>query len=288
MQDYKKVKNILLLIFIANLLVALLKILVGNYIQSSSVTADGFHSLSDTASNIIGIVGISIAAKPRDKEHPYGHKKFEVLSSLFIGIMLLFIAGKIIIEAILQIKNPSIINISIESFLVLVITLIINMIVSKLEYNAGKKLNSYILISDSLHTRSDVFVSIGVLATLICIKLGLPVIIDKIVSFVVAGFILYTAYEIFKSTISILVDRAMIEEDQIIKPVGDFEEIKEINNIRSRGSENDIYVDMHIRVDPNMTVKTSHELEHNIEKKIQEGINQNTQVIIHIEPYYKV
>ena len=108
MQDYKKVKNILLLIFIANLLVALLKILVGNYIQSSSVTADGFHSLSDTASNIIGIVGISIAAKPRDKEHPYGHKKFEVLSSLFIGIMLLFIAGKIIIEAILQIKNPSV------------------------------------------------------------------------------------------------------------------------------------------------------------------------------------
>ncbi|MGN1033937.1 MAG: cation diffusion facilitator family transporter, partial [Intestinibacter sp.] len=93
MNDYKKVKNILVAILIANLLVALLKIIIGNYIKSYSVSADGLHSLSDTASNIVGIIGILIASKPCDKEHPYGHKKFEVISSLFIGVMLLFIAG---------------------------------------------------------------------------------------------------------------------------------------------------------------------------------------------------
>ncbi|MGM9531530.1 cation diffusion facilitator family transporter, partial [Intestinibacter sp.] len=156
------------------------------------------------------------------------------------------------------------------------------------EYSAGKKLNSYILISDSLHTKSDIFISIGVLVTLILIKLGAPIIIDKIVSFVVAVFILYAAFKIFKFTIDILVDRAVIEENDLKDAVSDFEEIKEIHNIRSRGSESDIYVDMHIMVEPDMTVETSHELEHNIERKIQEKINQNIQVIIHMEPYYKL
>ena len=96
MDKYKKVKNILLFILVANLVVAFLKLIVGGYINSSSVLADGFHSLSDSASNIVGIVGISIAARPRDKKHPYGHTKFEMLSSLFIGIMMVFIALKII------------------------------------------------------------------------------------------------------------------------------------------------------------------------------------------------
>ena len=189
MNEYKKVKNILIVILIANLLVAFSKIIIGNYIGSYSVSADGLHSLADTASNIVGIIGVIIASKPSDKEHPYGHKKFEVLSSLFIGIMLIFIAGKIIIESILQINSRVSLNLTVDSFIILVITLIINIIVSRYEYKAGKKLNSYVLISDSLHTKSDIFISIGVLITLLSIKLGAPVIIDNVVSFVVAGFI---------------------------------------------------------------------------------------------------
>ena len=287
MNEYKKVKNILIVILIANLLVAFSKIIIGNYIGSYSVSADGLHSLADTASNIVGIIVVIIASKPSDKEHPYGHKKFEVLSSLFIGIMLIFIAGKIIIESILQINSRVSLNLTVDSFIILVITLIINIIVSRYEYKAGKKLNSYVLISDSLHTKSDIFISIGVLITLLSIKLGAPVIIDNVVSFVVAGFILYAACKIFKLTIDILVDRAMVEERDVKEAVEDFEEIREIHKIRSRGSENDIYIDMHIMVEPDMTVETSHQLEHNIERKMQEKINENIHVIIHMEPYYR-
>ena len=134
MDKYKKVKNILLFILVANLVVAFLKLIVGSYINSSSVLADGFHSLSDSASNIVGIVGISIAARPRDKKHPYGHTKFEMLSSLFIGIMMVFIALKIMGEAVLNIKNPESLNMTNVSIVILVITLIINIIVSKYEY----------------------------------------------------------------------------------------------------------------------------------------------------------
>ena len=278
MDKYKKVKNILLFILVANLVVAFLKLIVGNYINSSGVLADGFHSLSDSASNIVGIIGISIAARPRDKKHPYGHTEFEMLSSLFIGMIMVFIALKIIGESILNIKNPESLNMTNVSIVILVITLIINIIVSKYEYSVGKKTNSYILISDSLHTKSDVYVSIGVLVTLICIKLGFPVIIDKVVSFVVGIFI---------STIKILVDGAVIEENVIREIVVEFKEIKDIKNIRSRGSENDIHIDMDIIVEPDMTVEKSHELSHSIENTMRAKINQNIQVATHIEPFKK-
>lgn len=287
MDKYKKVKNILLFILVANLAVTVMKIVVGSLTNSSSVLADGFHSLSDSASNIVGIVGISIAARPKDKTHPYGHTKFEMLSSLFIGMMMVFIALKIVAEAILQIKNPESLNMTTISFVILIITLIINIIVTKYEYSVGKKVNSYILVSDSLHTKSDVYVSLGVLITLICIKLGFPVIIDKLVSLVVGIFILHGAYEIFKSTISILVDSAVIDENIIREIVVEFSEIKYIKNIRSRGCENDIYIDMDIMVEPDMTVEKSHELTHNIENTMREKLNKNIQVATHIEPFHK-
>lgn len=287
MDKYKKVKNILLFILVANLAVTVMKIVVGSLTNSSSVLADGFHSLSDSASNIVGIVGISIAARPKDKTHPYGHTKFEMLSSLFIGMMMVFIALKIVAEAILQIKNPESLNMTTISFVILIITLIINIIVTKYEYSVGKKVNSYILVSDSLHTKSDIYVSLGVLITLICIKLGFPVIIDKLVSFVVGIFILHGAYEIFKSTISILVDSAVIDENIIREIVVEFSEIKYIKNIRSRGCENDIYIDMDIMVEPDMTVEKSHELTHNIENTMREKLNKNIQVATHIEPFHK-
>lgn len=284
--NYKKVKQVLWIILFANIGVAILKIAIGSIIKSASMTADGFHSISDGTSNIVGLIGVSIASKPKDKDHPYGHKKFEVISGLFIGAMLLFIGGKIIFEGISKFQNPVEPTITIGSLLVLILTLIINVFVCTYEYRIGKKLNSYILISDSLHTKSDIFVSIGVLLTLVGVKLGLPAIIDPIASLVVAGFILHASYEIFKSTIDVLVDKAIVDEEAIREILKSFNEIKDVHNIRSRGSENDVHIDMHIMVEPNITVEKSHKLNHDIEAYIRKNINESAQVIIHIEPFY--
>ncbi|MDM8128121.1 cation diffusion facilitator family transporter [Paraclostridium benzoelyticum] len=284
--SYKKVKQVLWIILFANIGVAILKIAIGSIIKSASMTADGFHSISDGTSNIVGLIGISIASKPKDKEHPYGHKKFEVISGLFIGAMLLFIGGKIIFEGILKFQNPVEPTITIGSLFVLILTLIINIFVCTYEYRIGKELNSYILISDSLHTKSDIFVSIGVLLTLVGVRLGLPAIIDPIASLVVAGFILHASYEIFKSTIDVLVDKAIVDEEAIKEILKSFNEIKDVHNIRSRGSENDVHIDMHIMVEPNITVEKSHKLNHDIEESIRKNINKSAQVIIHIEPFY--
>lgn len=284
--NYKKVKQVLWIILIANFGVALLKIVVGTSIKSASMTADGFHSISDGTSNIVGLIGIGIASKPIDKEHPYGHNKFEVISGLFIGAMLLFLGGKIVIDAISTFKNPVSPDITIESLIALIVTLIINIFISNYEYRVGKKLNSYILVSDSLHTKSDIFVTIGVLATLIGVKLGLPAIIDPIASLIVACFIFHASYEIFKSTIDVLVDKAVIDEEDIKEILKEFEDIKSYHDIRSRGCESNLHIDMHVMVEPAITVEYSHSLSHHIENRIREKINESAEVIVHIEPYY--
>lgn len=285
--NYKKIKYVLWIILFANLSVALLKILIGSVIKSNSMTADGFHSLTDGSSNIIGIIGISIASKPIDKDHPYGHKKFETLAALFIAGMLLIVGGKIIIEAIERFSNPVIPQITVESLIALLITLFINIFVSTYEYQQGKKLNSYILTSDSMHTKSDIFVSIGVIFTLICVKLGLPSILDTIASLVVSCFILHASYEIFKTTSGILVDKAVLDTKKIEELALGFSEVKGVHKIRSRGSENEMYVDMHILTEPEMSIEESHSLIHDIENKMKSEINSNLQVFVHIEPFYK-
>ncbi|MCA4985354.1 cation diffusion facilitator family transporter [Clostridioides difficile] len=286
MDNYKKVKQILWIILFANFAVALLKIIIGNQIKSYSMTADGFHSLSDGASNIVGLIGIFFASKPKDKNHPYGHKKFEIITSLFISGMLFVIAIKIILSAVLRIANPVVPAITIESLIALIITLFINIFVCMYEYRIGTKLNSYVLISDSLHTRSDIFVSLGVLVTLVGVKLGFPVIIESIVPIIISAFIIYSAYGIFRPSIGILVDRVAVDEDYIKEIVFEFNEVRDVHNIRSRGSKSSIYIDMHVMVDPFISVEQSHDLTHKIEKQIQEEINENAQVIVHIEPFY--
>ncbi|HBE9572153.1 TPA: cation transporter [Clostridioides difficile] len=286
MDNYKKVKQVLWIILFANFAVALLKIIIGNQIKSYSMTADGFHSLSDGASNIVGLIGIFFASKPKDKNHPYGHKKFEIITSLFISGMLFVIAIKIILSAVSRIANPVVPAITIESLIALIITLFINIFVCMYEYRIGTKLNSYVLISDSLHTRSDIFVSLGVLVTLVGVKLGFPVIIESIVPIIISAFIIYSAYGIFRPSIGILVDRVAVDEDYIKEIVFEFNEVRDVHNIRSRGSKSSIYIDMHVMVDPFISVEQSHDLTHKIEKQIQEEINENAQVIVHIEPFY--
>ena len=281
----KRIRNVLIIILFANLFVAVLKMVIGKLIESTSLTADGFHSLSDGASNIVGLIGIWIASKPVDEDHPYGHKKFETLAGMFIGCMLTVVGIKVITGAFSKFKNPTLPTVTAESIIALIITLGINIFVSTLEYKEGKKLSSQVLISDSMHTKSDIFVSIGVLVTLLGIKLGLPAIIDPIASLVVAGFILYAAYEIFKDTCCVLVDKAVVDSERVKNIALEFEEVKDAHNVRSRGRVDDKYIDLHIVIDPNINVQRSHELSTAIENRMRAELGNDVQVILHIEPY---
>lgn len=281
---YKSINKVLWIILFLNFIVAAAKIVMGTIINSGSMTADGFHSLTDGSSNIIGIIGIGAAAKPIDKDHPYGHKKYETLTGLFIVGMLVFLGFKIISEAITKFMNPVTPEISAASFIVMIVTLCINIFVTRYEHRKGIELSSTILVSDAMHTKSDIYVTIGVIIALAAIKLGAPPVVDTIASLVVAGFILHAAYEIFKTASGILVDSQAVEAERIERVAMAQEGVKSVHKIRSRGTNDDIYIDMHVKADPSMSLRDSHKLMHDIEDAIRRELDCDVQVIIHIEP----
>ncbi|MBE6023884.1 MAG: cation transporter [Cellulosilyticum sp.] len=282
---FKTVRRVLWLILFANFGVAVAKVIFGIIIKSASMTADGFHSITDGSSNIVGLIGISMASKPIDQDHNYGHKKFETITGLFIVAMLVFLGIKIIAGGMSRLIHPLTPQISISSLVVMVIKLAINLFITTYERKKGEECNSTILISDAMHTKSDIYVTIGVLITLVAMKLGAPVWVDSLASMIVAGFILKAAYEIFDMACGILVDRAVVDNKEIEKIAVKHELVKGVHKIRNRGTMDDLHIDMHILASCQLTLEQTHKLSHDIEKMLQEELNPNAQVITHIEPY---
>lgn len=284
-KKYKATQKILWIILVLNFLVAAIKIIFGQITGSSSLTADGFHSLTDGSSNVVGLIAIALASKPVDKEHPYGHSKYETLASLFIGIMLVILGLKVMGEAAGKFVNPTSINVSIQSIIAIIFTLAINIYVSAYEFRMGKVLKSEILISDSFHTRGDIFVSLGVLTALISIKLGVSIMIDPIVSLIVGVFIFKAAYDVLHTSAEILVDTAVVDSTEIREIVMKQNGVFDVYNIRSRGNTEDMFIDMNIVMNSSFNVSETHELSHKIEKSIRDRLKNEAQVIIHVEPY---
>jgi len=282
---YDDVRKTLMIIMLLNFAVALTKIVLGLLTKSASIFADGAHSVTDGTSNVIGIIGISLAAAPKDDEHPYGHKKIETMTALFIVVMLVYIGIKIIWDAVLKFSNPITPDANLLSIIMMGITFIINYCVAKYEYNKGKALNSMILISDSTHTKSDLYITLGVIISLCAIRLGAHPIIDPFVSIIVALFILKAAYEIFRDASRVLIDRAVVDRKSIEDIALQHNDVLDVHNIRSRGTNDEIHIDMHILADPSLTIATAHEMGHNIERAICEELKCKAEVIVHIEPY---
>jgi cation diffusion facilitator family transporter len=282
-QHYAQIKRVLIAILGLNWAVALAKIVYGLHTNCNSMAADGFHSLSDGASNIIGLIGIHIASKPKDINHPYGHKKYETFFSLGIAGLLLLISLNLIGKGIQRFFNPVTPQIDIASFLIMLFTMTVNLAVMKYEHKQGKLLQSDILISDSLHTKADIFISLSVIATLVAIKLGYPI-LDPIVTIVIALFIVAAAFEIIKNSSQVLCDTAAADSKKIADIVLGIKGVRTCHKIRTRGRPDDINVDLHVQVNPDMHIDRAHDLSDAIEEAIKREIPQVTDVVVHMEP----
>lgn len=281
----KSVKKVLWIILFANVLVAVMKIVLGTLIRSGAVMADGFHSLTDGSSNVVGLVGMTLASQPVDKEHPYGHAKFETMSSLVIVGALVMLAFEVSTSAIARFSAPVVPQIDVWTFVVMLTTLVINLVVTTLEGRAGKRLRSSILVADAKHTLSDVFVTIGVILSLGMIKLGFPLWIDPLVSLGVAVMIVKAAIQIFMEASKVLLDAQSIDPSVIASHLKDLPEVKAVHKVRARGTATQQFIDLHVLADPNMTLTQAHELAHRIETAIQKGMPESkVQVITHLEP----
>ncbi len=286
MTRLNKVRRVLIYTLLLNITVAAGKVFYGYSIDSISMLSDGFHSFFDGASNVIGLFGIWIASQPPDKDHPYGHRKYETLSTIAIAV-LIFAAGIVILrEAFARMQSAHTIEVTFASFIVMGITLMVNIGVMKYETRKGRELKSDFLIADAMHTKADIYISLSVVISLIAAKAGFPE-VDIIAAFIITVFIAKMGFEILKSAAEVLTDSSRINPEEIKTVAMNIEGVKDCHGIRTRGNEDCINIDLHLQVDPDQKIKDAHKLAHTVEAAIKKAFPSVADVITHIEPFNK-
>lgn len=281
----RAVRRVLWWVLVLNIGVAAAKLVYGLLIDSVSVTADGFHSMFDGTSNIIGLIGLSVASRPADRDHPYGHAKYETFASAAIGALLLFAAWRVGSSAFERLQSPGQgPAVDAVSFAVMLITLAVNLVVTTMERRAGVRLGSEILKADASHTGSDVLVTLGVIGGLIAVRLGYPI-ADPILGLLVAGVIIFTGVRVLATAGSSLADTARLAPTDVSSIVLDVDGVLGCHDVRTRGTDSDVYVDLHVQVDPQVTVAEGHAVAERVEKAVADGFEEVRDVIAHLEPY---
>lgn len=280
---YAEVSRVLWRVFFLNLIVAAAKITLGLSSGAVSVLSDGFHSLTDTASNIVALVGVRIASQPPDDDHPYGHRKFETMASVGILIFLLLVLFQVMSAAVERLQSGGEPVITWLTFVVMGATFLINLGVVFYERAAGRRLVSEVLMADAHHTTSDLLTSASVIAALIGVRMGY-LWLDPVAALVIAGFIGYACWEIFQSTSGILADRFVIPEEAIRDVVRSVPEVVGCHHIRTRGSNDFVFLDLHVWMDRDMRLDEAHRLSHVVKDRLIARFPEIKDAVIHIEP----
>jgi cation diffusion facilitator family transporter len=281
---YAEVSRILFKVLLLNLGVAVAKIAFGYATGAISILSDGFHSLTDGASNIVGLVGVRAAGRPADADHPYGHRKYETVAAAAITLFLLLIVIEVLRNAFNHIAGrtqPH--EISAASFIVMLVTIAVNLFVVRYEGREAARLASEILAADALQTRSDVWTSVTVIIALAGARLGVPV-LDPLAALVVAGFIGYAGYQIALATTRILSDRVVIAERDLEGVVMGVPGVLGCHRIRTRGSTDHVFLDLHVWLPGDMRLADAHDLSHVVKDRLMLRFPQIADAIIHIEP----
>jgi cation diffusion facilitator family transporter len=266
-----------------NLAVAAAKIVFGYRAGTLALTADGFHSLLDGSSNVIGLVALAAAGRPPDANHPYGHRKIETFAALAIVMMLLIACWEIASAAIERLISPRTPEITPGVLTVVVATLAVNLAVAMLERREARRLGSEILSSDAAHTATDVFATGLVLLSFGAVRLGI-VWADGIAAAVIVAFILRAGWLILRGTMATLADERRIPPGEVEAVALAEPGVREAHNVRSRGAEDDIHLDLHVLVDPTVSVGDAHAIGHRVEKRLRLRWPGLSDVVVHVEP----
>lgn len=283
MTRYEEVSRVLLRVLLLNLLVAAAKIALGAATGAVSILSDGLHSLTDGASNVVGLVGVRIASRPPDANHPYGHRKFETMASVGILLFLLLVLIEVLASAWERLQIGGAPTITPLSFAVMGATFLVNAGVVIYERRAGRRLSSEILLADALHTRSDLATTATVIAALVGVRAGFPI-LDPIAAIVVALFIGHACWEIFTDTSRILSDEIVISEEEIEAEVAQVREVIGCHQIRTRGPRDHVFLDLHIWLRADMSLMDAHTISHVVKDRLMTRFPQIKDAIIHIEP----
>lgn len=287
--EFQRVANkVSFVTIIGNILLSVMKLIAGFVAHSNAMISDAIHSASDVFSTFVVIIGIKLASKKADKEHPYGHERLECVAAIVLS-MVLFITGLGIgATALKNITSGDYNNIAVPGILALIAAII--SIISKeamywyTRYNA-KKIDSSALMADAWHHRSDAFSSIGALIGIAGARLGFPI-MDSIASLIIFVFIIKAAYDIFKDAIDKMVDHACDDDtvNQIRECVMKHEDVLGIDMLQTRIFGNKIYVDLEIATDGSYTLSKAHTIAESVHDDIEKSFPKVKHIMVHVNP----
>jgi cation diffusion facilitator family transporter len=280
---YSEVTKVLYRVLFLNLAVALIKIVLGYSTGAVSILSDGFHSLTDSASNVVALIGVSVARRPPDANHPYGHRKYETIASFGILVFLVVVLVEVLTAATDRFVNGGTPRVFPEGIAVMAFTLIVNLWVVSYEVREGRRLQSEVLHADAKHTRSDVLTTGAVLGALLGVWLGYPL-LDPMAAVLVAGFIGHACWGIAQEASRILADEIVIPEAQVREVVQSVPEVLGCEKIRTRGSADYAFLDLHLWLDGNTSLLEAHATSHVVKDKLMTKFPELVDVVIHIEP----
>ncbi|HLG54703.1 MAG TPA: cation diffusion facilitator family transporter [Vicinamibacterales bacterium] len=280
---YSEVNRVLYRVLVLNLAVAIAKIALGYFTGAVSILSDGFHSLTDTASNVVALVGVSVARRPPDANHPYGHRKYETMASVGILVFLVVVLVGVLSAAADRFVNGGTPRVFPAGIGLMVVTLIINLFVVSYEIREGHRLNSEVLRADAKHTRSDVLTTGAVLGALIGVWRGYPL-LDPMAALLIAGFIGHACWSIAQEASRILADEIVIAEEDVRMVVQSVQGVIGCEKIRTRGSADYAFLDLHLWLNGDMSLQAAHATSHVVKDRLMAKFPQLVDVVIHIEP----
>lgn len=283
MDKSRKIRKVLLLTLGLNAGVAAAKIAYGYLIGSISMTADGFHSFFDGASNVIGLAGIWMASRPPDENHAYGHKKYETLSTVAISVMMFLTSIEILKRVFQNLSGAKGPEVEPGGFVVMIVTLFVNIGVSRYERRRGVELGSDFLLADAMHTKSDIYTTLAVIASLIGARMGYPA-LDPLAAVFITVMIGRMGYEILRSASDILTDAVAFDSDLICRAALGVDGVIDCHEVRTRGRKDHVHVDLHVIVSRDMTTGAAHDVAHAVADRLKATFPELADVVVHIEP----
>jgi cation diffusion facilitator family transporter len=280
---YSEVNKVLYQVLFLNLAVAAAKIVLGYATGTVSIISDGFHSLTDSASNVVALIGVSVARRPPDANHPYGHRKYETMASIGILIFLVVVLVEVLSAAADRFVHGGTPRVFPEGIGIMAATLVVNLFVVAYEMREGRRLKSEVLRADAKHTRSDVLTTGAVLGALFGVWWGYPL-LDPMAALLVAGFIGHACWGIAQEASRILSDEIVIAESDVRAVVQSVPEVIGCEKIRTRGSADYAFLDLHLWLPGNTPLEQAHATSHIVKDRLMAKFPQLADVVIHIEP----
>lgn len=277
--------NAAILSIVSNSVLIIFKVITGVMVGSISIISEAIHSSIDLLASIIAYFSIKKAEQVKDKEHPFGHGKYENVSGFAEALLILFAAAIIIAEAIKKLMNGFELNDVTPGLIVMLIAAIVNLVISRILLKVSKRTNSIALEADAYHLLTDVVTSFGVFIGLLLLKLTHWQLLDPLTAIFVSFLIIKTGISLIKKSMKDLVDSSLSNEEltKISEIIKSHSQVVSYHELRTRRSGDQREIDIHLELNMYYTLLETHNVCNLIENEIMETY-PNSYVLIHCEP----